>query len=259
MKTLIINLISVITISFFLTSVSFSGEKLAYEENETTSGLQLMSEFVDSEVKNEQGENLGRITEVSIDQENWQINYAVLLFEGNKLFAIPITALTLDQEDNKFMLNTSKAALDLSNGFNNDNWPSFANPRLLIPSEVSNEERHLWERTFNDWEKAISNVNGSSKAIKGDELLEYKIEEPEGKMSGTIKDLVIDPEDITVTYAVVSLINKSEESAGDKAKLYVIPINLLKLNSEKTFDLRFDNTKNENVSEFEFLKSPEKA
>ncbi|MGH7900236.1 MAG: PRC-barrel domain-containing protein, partial [Thermodesulfobacteriota bacterium] len=126
-------------------------------------------------------------------------------------------------------------------------------------SEVSNEERHLWERTFNDWEKAISNVNGSSKAIKGDELFEYKIEEPEGKMSGTIKDLVIDPEDITVTYAVVSLINKSQESAGDKAKLYVIPINLLKLNSEKTFDLRFDNTKNENVSEFEFLKSPEKA
>jgi len=239
MKTLIINLIPVITISFFLTSVSFSGEKLAYEENETTSGLQLMSEFVDSEVKNQKGENLGRITEVSVDQENWHINYAVLLFEGNKLFAIPMNALTLNQRDKTLMLNINKTALELSNGFSNDNWPAFANPRLVIPSEISNEERYLWERTFNDWEKAISTVTGSSKAIKGDDLLSFKIEETEGKRSGTIKDLVVDTDEIKITYAIVSLIKKSEESAGENAMLYVIPMNLLKINSQKTFNLNY--------------------
>ena len=66
-----------------------------------------------------------------IDLGSGRIAYAVLSFGGilgmgDKLFAIPWSALTLDTVDHKFILNASKKSLEAAPGFDKDNWPDMA-------------------------------------------------------------------------------------------------------------------------------------
>jgi sporulation protein YlmC with PRC-barrel domain len=84
------------------------------------------------DVKNAAGEDLGTIEELMLDVENGRISYAVLSFGGflglgDKLFAIPWSALTLNTEEKAFFLDASKTHLQNAPGFDKDNWPDFAN------------------------------------------------------------------------------------------------------------------------------------
>jgi len=84
-------------------------------------------------VKSAAGENLGKIEDLMIDLHTGRIAYAVLTFGGflkmgNKLFAIPWEALTLDTEKKEFTLNIEKSRLEAATGFDKDNWPNMADP-----------------------------------------------------------------------------------------------------------------------------------
>ena len=64
-------------------------------------------------VVNAAGENLGLIEDYMIDLNNGRIAYCVLSFGGflgmgDKLFAVPWSALTLDKENKRFVLNVNK-------------------------------------------------------------------------------------------------------------------------------------------------------
>lgn len=79
-------------------------------------------------VKNEQGENLGKIEDFMIDTNTGDVVYSVLSFGGvmgvgDKLFAVPVEAMRLDTEDECFILNESKERLKNAPGFDKDNWP----------------------------------------------------------------------------------------------------------------------------------------
>jgi sporulation protein YlmC with PRC-barrel domain len=81
------------------------------------------------EVYNAQGEHLGEIKELMIDLNSGQIAYAVLSFGGflgigDKLFALPWEAFTLNSEEKYFVLNVDKERFDNAPGFDKDNWPS---------------------------------------------------------------------------------------------------------------------------------------
>jgi hypothetical protein len=45
---------------------------------------------------------------------------------GNKLFAIPWDAFTLDTDEHSFILNVPKDRLESAPGFDKDDWPDFA-------------------------------------------------------------------------------------------------------------------------------------
>lgn len=82
-------------------------------------------------VVNAQGEKLGDIKDLAIGLEQGCINYAVLDFGGflgmgNKLFAIPWQAFTIDQDNEQLVLNVSREKLENAPGFDKDNWPDFA-------------------------------------------------------------------------------------------------------------------------------------
>lgn len=84
------------------------------------------------DVKNRAGEDLGSIEELMLDVENGRIAYAVLSFGGvlglgDKLFAIPWPALTLNTDEKCFYLNVDKESLEEAPGFDKDNWPNMAN------------------------------------------------------------------------------------------------------------------------------------
>lgn len=84
-------------------------------------------------VINTQGENLGEIEDIMLDVPSGRIAYAVLSFGGvmgvgDKLFAIPWSALTLDADRKCFILDIGKEQLKNAPGFDKDHWPAMADP-----------------------------------------------------------------------------------------------------------------------------------
>ena len=84
-------------------------------------------------VFNPAGENLGEIQDIMIDVRSGRVAYAVLSFGGvlgigNKLFAIPWDALTLDAARRCFMLDLERERLERSPGFDKSHWPSMPGP-----------------------------------------------------------------------------------------------------------------------------------
>ena len=74
------------------------------------------STLIGEKVMNPHKEDLGRIEELMIDPYSGRIAYAVLSFGGflgvgDKLFAIPWSALSLDAAGKRFILNISKDLL----------------------------------------------------------------------------------------------------------------------------------------------------
>lgn len=84
-----------------------------------------------NDVYNKDGEDLGDIKEFMLDMASGQVAYAVLSFGGvlgmgDKLFAVPFSALSLDTVNKRFTLNVPKEALKDAPGFDKDQWPSMA-------------------------------------------------------------------------------------------------------------------------------------
>ena len=82
-------------------------------------------------VQNAAGDDLGKIDEIMIDIPAGKVAYAVLSFGGilgmgNKLFAIPWSALKVDEDKKVFILDVDKKKLENAPGFDKDNWPDMA-------------------------------------------------------------------------------------------------------------------------------------
>jgi sporulation protein YlmC with PRC-barrel domain len=87
--------------------------------------------IIGDKVVNTAGEQLGTIKELMIDLDGGLIAYAVLSFGGilgmgDKLFAIPWEAFTIDTDNHTFILNVDKEVLENAPGFDKDNWPDNA-------------------------------------------------------------------------------------------------------------------------------------
>jgi sporulation protein YlmC with PRC-barrel domain len=84
-----------------------------------------------NDVYNPQGDDLGDIKEIMLEVHSGRVSYAVLSFGGfmgmgEKLFAVPWTALTLDTVNKRFTLNVQKDRLESAPGFDKDNWPNMS-------------------------------------------------------------------------------------------------------------------------------------
>jgi sporulation protein YlmC with PRC-barrel domain len=82
-------------------------------------------------VRNTQGDDLGKIEEIMIDLARGRVAYAVLSFGGflgigDKLFAVPWSALKIDQPAHEFILDVSREILENAPGFDKDQWPDMA-------------------------------------------------------------------------------------------------------------------------------------
>jgi hypothetical protein len=94
-------------------------------------GLMGADTLVGNDVYSHHSEDLGDIKEIMLDMRSGRIGYAVLSFGGllgmgEKLFAVPWDALTLDTEHKRFVLNVAKDSLKSAPGFDKDNWPDMA-------------------------------------------------------------------------------------------------------------------------------------
>lgn len=104
-----------------------------YTRQDSGPGPQLMGAdtLMGNDVFNRDDENLGDIKELMIDMASGRVAYAVLSFGGllgmgDKLFAVPWAALTLDTDKKRFMLDVPKTRLSEAPGFDKQAWPPMA-------------------------------------------------------------------------------------------------------------------------------------
>jgi sporulation protein YlmC with PRC-barrel domain len=87
--------------------------------------------LIGESIINTHGETLGSLADIMLDLESGRIAYAVMtvggvLGLGNRLFAIPWTALTLDADSRHFLVDIAKERIADAPGFDKNHWPAMA-------------------------------------------------------------------------------------------------------------------------------------
>lgn len=86
------------------------------------------SSIIGDKVENLSGEKLGDIRDIMLNLKTGCIEYVVFEFGGflgigEKLFAVPFHAMSLDAERKVFIINKNKETLKNAPGFDKGHWP----------------------------------------------------------------------------------------------------------------------------------------
>ena len=124
------------------------------------------SSLAGDSVKNAAGEDLGKVDEIMIDIPSGRVAYAVLSFGGilrmgNKLFAVPWDALTVDEDRKCFILDVDKATLESAPGFDKDNWPDMAEQTWGAQIYSYYGRRPYWEEEASEEETRRARSKGA--------------------------------------------------------------------------------------------------
>jgi sporulation protein YlmC with PRC-barrel domain len=87
------------------------------------------STVIGDKIENPKGEKLGHIKDVMLDIQLGKIEYVIMEFGGflglgEKLFAIPFSALKLNTHKHSFIVDWDKETLKKAPGFDKHHWPS---------------------------------------------------------------------------------------------------------------------------------------
>ena len=102
-------------------------------EHATTHRVLAAGTLAGDHVRSANGDDLGSIEEIMLDLERGRIAYAVLSFGGflgigDKLFAVPWSALRIDRGEHEFILDIDRETLEKAPGFDKHDWPDMADP-----------------------------------------------------------------------------------------------------------------------------------
>jgi sporulation protein YlmC with PRC-barrel domain len=98
------------------------------------------------------GEDVGKISDIMLDVRSGRIAYAVLseggfLGMGSNLHAIPWSALTLDTEDKRFVVDIPAQRLKDDPGFDKDHWPTMADAKWGESTHSYYNRQPYWSAT----------------------------------------------------------------------------------------------------------------
>lgn len=84
--------------------------------------------IIGDKVENKEGENIGKIKDIMLNTNTGQVQYFIIEFGGfmgfgEKLFAVPFSALKLNTREHDFILDVEKEFLETAPGFDKDHWP----------------------------------------------------------------------------------------------------------------------------------------
>lgn len=189
------------------------------------------SDFMGMPVVNQSGETLGEIQDLAIDTDQERVAYAVLSFGGfmgmgDKWFAIPATALTLPADHKNFVLAMDKDRLQNAPGFAKDRWPQMGDSTWESGIHKFYDQQPYW---MNAGEGSTpTNINRIQKAS---DIVGRSVQNNQGEKLGSIKDLVIDPDQFRIAYTVLSF--GGFMGMGDK--LFAMPASVLQVPSNEKF------------------------
>ena len=86
------------------------------------------STIIGDKVYNGRSESMGSIKDLMLNLDEGSIEYVVIEFGGflgigEKYFAVPFQALTIDTSRHAFILNQQREVLENAPGFDKDHWP----------------------------------------------------------------------------------------------------------------------------------------
>ena len=111
------------------------GARIVGKGTETASGpgpdVMAASTLDGDKILSTDGEEVGKVKEIMLDVQTGRIAYVVMssggfLGIGDKLMAIPWSALTLDTTRKCFLLSLSSERVKNAPGFDKDHWPTMA-------------------------------------------------------------------------------------------------------------------------------------
>lgn len=107
-------------------------EERVHEANKTMQQISRVSKIIGTKVTNPKGESLGSINELVVDPDSGQVVYVVVSFGGmfglgNKLFALPWSALHWERDKKNYVLNIDNEVLKKAPGFDKKHWPDSSN------------------------------------------------------------------------------------------------------------------------------------
>ena len=108
------------------------------------------SSFEGETVVNLQGEAVGEIEEIMLDVRAGRIAYAVMsvggfLGIGEKYFAVPWHAFTMDTDNHRLILDVDKDRLKDAHGFDKDHWPSMGDQAWAVRLHDYYSTKPYWE------------------------------------------------------------------------------------------------------------------
>lgn len=118
------------------------------------------SSIAGTDVTNRKGENLGDIKDIMLDLESGEVAYAVISFGGflgigDKLFAVPWEALTIDKRNEQIIMDVTKEKLENAPGFDKDNWPSSPDRQFVQDVHSHYGYKPYWDRDRRNEEATV--------------------------------------------------------------------------------------------------------
>src|SRR6185312_17436470 len=100
-------------------------------------------------------EDLGKVDKIMIDLASGKVAYVVVSFGGflgigDKLFAVPWSAFTVDQGEQEFVLNVDRRKLETAPGFDKNNWPDMSDSTFGLEVHKHYGQTPWWEHTETD-------------------------------------------------------------------------------------------------------------
>lgn len=127
------------------------------------------SDLIGMTVRNRHNEELGRITELSMDPDTGRILYAVIS-SGDRYYSIPWPAFIESPTASYLMVDASKQQLIEKVSFTEDRWPNMADERWATETYRYYRVKPYWTKVeYDDDEIEIKRSDGKEIEIKRDD------------------------------------------------------------------------------------------
>lgn len=184
-------------------------------------------------VRNEKGEDLGRVVDMVLNITDGRIAYAAIGF-GDKFFAVPLGAMRIESvkerpNEKHFVLDMARSDFENNPGFNKNNWPPTADPRFQkgINVEVGkvrvNADKEGVEVTVGARGKEADKAH----ARRITALTGMAVKSPTGENLATVRDFMIDVKEQHVVFAAVG----HGGVLGVNEKLFAVPWDAMEVRS----------------------------
>jgi len=202
------------------------------------------ADLVGMNVRNKQGETLGRIDDLVIDMKTGDVRYAALGVGGvagigSKLFAVPWSSMTFvfgepsNKNDRHFVLDMSQDDFNRSPGFDSSHWPNVADPKWAASVDKHYNVKRQEEPAPATTEEQGRQTVAYETVFRASKIKGMDVRNEANENLGDVNELVINVKHGKVNYLALSF--GSIFTGGNK--LFAVPLSACTLthDNNKTF------------------------
>ena len=169
-------------------------------------------EMVGLEVRDAAGKNIGKIEDLVVELNSGDVRYVALSFGGfaglgNKLFAIPLSALGFEHKTSEsashFVLNMPAEKFKAAPGFDKDHWPDFADRNWSVEIDKYYVDVKVEKKSPPKAAQRKGHV-GEASLVRATKVAGLAVKNDADESLGKVEDLVVDMRHSHIRYAALS-------------------------------------------------------